>query len=35
MLDGIEVNMIDVSDLIRNKKAVGRNKDLDDIEHIE
>jgi hypothetical protein len=33
-IDGVKVNMIDVRDLIRNKKSVGRNKDLDDIDHL-
>ncbi len=32
--DGIEVNIIDLIDLIKAKKAAGRYKDLDDIEHI-
>jgi predicted nucleotidyltransferase len=32
--DGVQVNMIDLQDLVRNKKAVGRNKDLDDVEHL-
>jgi len=33
--DGVQVNMIDVRDLIKAKKAAGRYKDLDDIEHLE
>jgi predicted nucleotidyltransferase len=32
--DGVEVNMIDLMDLIKAKKAAGRHKDLDDIDHI-
>jgi hypothetical protein len=32
--DEVEINMIDVADLIKAKKASGRYKDLDDIEHI-
>lgn len=34
IFDDVPVSMIGFHDLIRNKKAVGRNKDLDDIEHI-
>lgn len=34
-LDGVQVNMIDVRDLIKAKKAAGRYKDLDDVEHLE
>jgi predicted nucleotidyltransferase len=33
-LDGIKVNIISLKDLIRNKKASGRPKDLDDLEHL-
>ncbi|OFY64388.1 MAG: hypothetical protein A3H98_03915 [Bacteroidetes bacterium RIFCSPLOWO2_02_FULL_36_8] len=30
----LEVNFIDLDNLIKNKKASGRNKDLDDIENL-
>jgi predicted nucleotidyltransferase len=33
-IDGIEVKVIDLSNLIKNKKIVGRNRDLDDIENL-
>ncbi len=33
-LDGILVNMISLGDLKKNKKASGRHKDLDDLEHL-
>lgn len=33
-LEGIEVPMISLNDLKRNKKASGRHKDLDDLEHL-
>ena len=33
-IDGIQVNVIGRNDLIRNKKASGRQKDLDDLEHL-
>lgn len=33
-IDGVKVNMIDVRDLIKNKKEVGRNKDMDDVDHL-
>jgi hypothetical protein len=33
-IDGIEVDFISRKDLITNKKAAGRNKDLDDIENL-
>ncbi len=33
-VDGIEVRLIDYRDLISAKKASGRHKDLDDLEHI-
>ena len=33
-LDGIEVNLIDLEDLKTNKRASGRHKDLEDIEHL-
>ena len=32
--DSVSVNLINTVDLLENKKAVGRNKDLDDIEHL-
>ena len=34
MLDGVEVNLINLKHLKENKKASGRFKDLDDLEHI-
>ena len=34
LFDGVEVNMVDLKDLIKAKKAAGRHKDLDDIEQI-
>jgi hypothetical protein len=33
-LDGIEVSLINLADLKRNKKASGRNKDLADLENL-
>lgn len=33
-LDGIEVNLINLEHLKQNKKASGRFKDLDDLEHL-
>ncbi len=33
-LDGVEVNLISLDMLKRNKKASGRFKDLDDLEHL-
>ena len=33
-IDGLQVNVIGRNDLIRNKKASGRQKDLDDLEHL-
>jgi predicted nucleotidyltransferase len=33
-IDGIEVNIIDREQLLANKRAAGRHKDLDDIEHL-
>lgn len=33
-LDGIEVNLIDLVDLKTNKRASGRHKDLEDIDHL-
>jgi hypothetical protein len=35
IIDGVSVQLIDVADLIRNKKASGRHKDLGDVEHLE
>jgi predicted nucleotidyltransferase len=34
-VDGIEFPVISLQDLIRNKKAAGRGKDLVDVEHLE
>ena len=33
-IDGVPVNLISLADLRCNKKAAGRHKDLDDIEHL-
>ena len=33
-LDGVEVNIIHQDDLKANKRAMGRPKDLDDLEHL-
>jgi len=33
-LDGVEVQMISLSDLKINKRASGRHKDLDDLDHL-
>ncbi len=33
-LDDVEVNIISLNDLKRNKKAAGRHKDLDDLENL-
>ena len=33
-LDGVEVNIIDLTHLKVNKKATGRHKDLDDVENL-
>lgn len=33
-LDDIEVNIIDYDNLIKNKQAAGRAKDLNDLEHL-
>ena len=35
IVDDIQVNFISLSDLIKNKKACGRHKDFDDLEHLE
>ena len=34
-LDGVNINFIGYKDLIKNKKASGRKKDLDDLELLE
>lgn len=34
VIDDVKVNLIDLQSLIRAKKASGRHRDLDDIEHI-
>jgi hypothetical protein len=31
---GVEVNVINIADLKANKRAAGRHKDLDDLEHL-
>jgi hypothetical protein len=33
--DDVDINIIDLIDLIKSKKSVGRYKDLDDIENLE
>jgi hypothetical protein len=33
-LDGVQVNLISLEKLKANKRASGRNKDLDDLEHL-
>ena len=33
-IDGVEVNLISLTDLRVNKLASGRHKDLDDLEHL-
>jgi len=33
-LDEIEVNIIDLPDLLKAKRAANRYKDLDDIQHL-
>jgi len=33
-LDGLKVNLIGFDDLLRNKVASGRHKDLNDVEHL-
>lgn len=33
-LDGVDVNLIDLKHLKMNKKASGRYKDLNDLEHL-
>lgn len=32
--DGLDVKMIDIRDLKNAKKAAGRAKDIDDLEHL-
>lgn len=34
VLDDVEINIIGLDDLKRNKKAAGRHKDLDDLENL-
>jgi len=34
VIDGVPVNVISLTHLRRNKKASGRHKDLDDLEHL-
>jgi len=34
VLDGLEVSLISLHDLKRNKRASGRHKDLDDLENL-
>lgn len=34
VLDGVRVNLIGLAKLKKNKKASGRHKDLDDLEHL-
>jgi hypothetical protein len=34
IFDGVEVNMIDLRDLKKAKRAAGRPKDMDDLEHL-
>lgn len=33
-IDGVKVNFISLKDLKKNKKACGRHRDLDDLEHL-
>lgn len=33
-IDGVSVKIISLPDLLKNKKAAGRYKDLDDVEHL-
>jgi len=35
LLDGVEINLISLDDLKTNKRALGRSKDLDDLEHLQ
>ena len=34
LIDGVQVNLIDLANLKINKKAAGRHKDLDDLENL-
>ena len=34
VIDGVEVSIIDLASLRANKRASGRHKDLDDLEHL-
>jgi hypothetical protein len=34
IIDGVSVNLIDLSHLKTNKKASGRHRDIDDLEHL-
>ncbi|MFH0909359.1 MAG: hypothetical protein V1929_11400 [bacterium] len=33
-IDGVKINIINLQDLKRNKKASGRHKDLEDLQHL-
>ncbi len=33
-IEGIQINLISLQDLKKNKRAAGRHKDLEDIEHL-
>ena len=33
-IEGIKINLINIDDLKKNKKAVGRNQDLADLDHL-
>ena len=33
-IDGIPINLISLQDLKKNKRAAGRHKDMEDIEHL-
>ena len=35
LMDGVQINFIDIENLKRNKKASGRHQDLADLEHLE
>jgi hypothetical protein len=35
MLDGVPVSLIGRDDLIANKRAAGRDKDLNDLSHLQ
>ncbi len=34
-IEGVDVSIIGIDDLLLNKKATGRHKDLDDVEHLQ